>query len=167
MIADEQSAGAAADRENYFVAMIAMMAGVMCIFILALMTFALDYRLTTDARENAPKVAQEAPVAFNAPQSEAQATKRAALSPVGEAPQRAAISAIGEEPRGATLSSIVEEPRRGSQALEERQRPAVEKAGLVKPRSQRRVVRGGICGPRYRDCVLGFLQRTFARAKGA
>lgn len=45
--------------ENYFVSMTDMMVGVLFIFIIMLMTFALDFRRTTDVQEDALKVAQE------------------------------------------------------------------------------------------------------------
>ncbi len=139
MIAEEESAGAAAERENYFAALILMMAGLLFVFILALVTFALDFRLTTDAQENAAKVAQDVAAARDTLQSEAQATKRPALSAIGE------------------------EPRRGLQDIEERQRAGVEKAAVVKPRSQRRV---RSIGPGFGDRLLGLLRQTFAGAKG-
>ncbi len=138
MIAEEERAGAAAEGENYFVVAIEMMAGVSFIFILALVTFTLDFRLAADAEEDASKGAQEVAVELNALQSEAQETKHALLSSIGE------------------------EPRRGFQDLEEGQRGAAESAGLPKPRSQRRV-RGPICGPLFGDRLLGLLRWTLAR----
>ncbi len=59
MIADEESADHSEESVNYFVPMTDMMVGVLFIFILMLMAFALDFRRTTDAQETALKVAQE------------------------------------------------------------------------------------------------------------
>ena len=59
MIADEESADHSDESVNYFVPMTDMMVGVLFIFILMLMAFALDFRRTTDAQETALKVAHE------------------------------------------------------------------------------------------------------------
>ena len=72
MIAQEESAAASDEGENYFVAMTDMMVGVLFIFILALVTFALDFRRTTDAQETALKVAQEVAVKLEALEAEVQ-----------------------------------------------------------------------------------------------
>lgn len=58
MIADEEPTGTD-EGENYFVSMTDMMVGVLFIFIILLMTFALDFRTTTDDREQALDVARE------------------------------------------------------------------------------------------------------------
>jgi chemotaxis protein MotB len=70
MIAEEESAGGAEEGENYFVAMTDMMVGVLFIFILMLMAFALDFRRTTDVQENALKVAQEVAAKLDTLQSQ-------------------------------------------------------------------------------------------------
>lgn len=62
MIAEDDHAagsGAPEEGENYFVSMTDMMVGVLFVFIIMLMTFALDFRRTTDTQEDALKVAQE------------------------------------------------------------------------------------------------------------
>lgn len=59
MIAEEESTHGGEEGENYFVSMTDMMVGVLFIFIIMLMTFALDFRRTTDVQEDALKVAQE------------------------------------------------------------------------------------------------------------
>lgn len=60
MLADEQPASAhAEEEENYFVSMTDMMIGVLFIFIIMLMVFALDYRSKTDDQTEALKVAQQ------------------------------------------------------------------------------------------------------------
>lgn len=59
MIAEEEAAHGGEESENYFVSMTDMMVGVLFIFIIMLMTFALDFRRTTDVQEDALKVAQE------------------------------------------------------------------------------------------------------------
>ena len=56
---DEATAGSGEEGENYFVSMTDMMVGVLFIFIIMLMTFALDFRRTTDTQEDALKVAQQ------------------------------------------------------------------------------------------------------------
>lgn len=58
MIADEEPTGTD-EGENYFVSMTDMMVGVLFIFIILLMTFALDFRTTTDDREEALDVARQ------------------------------------------------------------------------------------------------------------
>ena len=58
MIADE-SASTAEESENYFVSMTDMMVGVLFIFIIMLMVFALDFRTKTDVQDNAIDVARE------------------------------------------------------------------------------------------------------------
>lgn len=60
MIAEGESAAGSEEGENYFVSMTDMMVGVLFIFILMLMAFALDFRRTSDEQENASKVAQDA-----------------------------------------------------------------------------------------------------------
>ena len=59
MIAGEEADQGGDGGENYFVSMTDMMVGVLFIFIIMLMTFALDFRRTTDVQEDALKVAQE------------------------------------------------------------------------------------------------------------
>jgi chemotaxis protein MotB len=58
MIADE-NASTAEEGENYFVSMTDMMVGVLFIFIIMLMVFALDFRTKTDVQDNAIDVARE------------------------------------------------------------------------------------------------------------
>jgi hypothetical protein len=58
MIAD-QSETASEEGENYFVSMTDMMVGVLFIFIIMLMIFALDFRTKTDVQDNAIDVARE------------------------------------------------------------------------------------------------------------
>src|ERR1700730_4670769 len=58
MIADE-SASTAEEGENYFVSMTDMMVGVLFIFIIMLMVFALDFRTKPDVQDNAIDVARE------------------------------------------------------------------------------------------------------------
>ncbi|MBB5045968.1 flagellar motor protein MotB [Rhodopseudomonas rhenobacensis] len=58
MIADE-GASESEDGENYFVSMTDMMVGVLFIFIIMLMIFALDFRTKTDVQDNAIDVARE------------------------------------------------------------------------------------------------------------
>lgn len=62
MLADEDTGRPAEEGENYFVSMTDMMVGVLFVFIIMLMTFALDFRRTTDVQEDALKVAQEVAV---------------------------------------------------------------------------------------------------------
>ena len=62
MIAEDDGAGHGAgtdEGENYFVSMTDMMVGVLFVFIIMLMTFALDFRRTTDTQEDALQVAQQ------------------------------------------------------------------------------------------------------------
>jgi hypothetical protein len=58
MIADE-SASESEEGENYFVSMTDMMVGVLFIFIIMLMIFALDFRTKTDVQDNAIDVARQ------------------------------------------------------------------------------------------------------------
>ena len=58
MIADESASGSE-EGENYFVSMTDMMVGVLFIFIIMLMIFALDFRTKTDVQDNAIDVARE------------------------------------------------------------------------------------------------------------
>lgn len=58
MIADE-GAPTADDGDNYFVSMTDMMVGVLFVFIIMLMVFALDFRTKTDVQDNAIDVARE------------------------------------------------------------------------------------------------------------
>ena len=59
MIVENDVGSDSEEGENYFVSMTDMMVGVLFIFIIMLMTFALDFRRTTDVQEDALKVAQE------------------------------------------------------------------------------------------------------------
>lgn len=65
MIAEDDTGQAIQEGENYFVSMTDMMVGVLFIFIIMLMTFALDFRRTTDVQEDALKVAQEVAAKLN------------------------------------------------------------------------------------------------------
>ncbi|MFT3937636.1 flagellar motor protein MotB [Rhodopseudomonas sp.] len=58
MVADE-TASNSEEGENYFVSMTDMMVGVLFIFIIMLMIFALDFRTKTDVQDNAIDVARE------------------------------------------------------------------------------------------------------------
>ncbi|MGM4877056.1 OmpA/MotB family protein [Bradyrhizobium sp. 956_D2_N1_5] len=58
MIADE-GAATADEGDNYFVSMTDMMVGVLFVFIIMLMVFALDFRTKTDVQDNAIDVARE------------------------------------------------------------------------------------------------------------
>ncbi|TIN43074.1 MAG: hypothetical protein E5Y10_05405 [Mesorhizobium sp.] len=60
MIVDEDSHAAAEEGENYFVSMTDMMVGVLFIFIIMLMVFALDFRTKTDTQKIALEAAQQA-----------------------------------------------------------------------------------------------------------
>jgi chemotaxis protein MotB len=69
MIAEEERADHSDESVNYFVPMTDMMVGVLFIFILMLMAFALDFRRTTDAQETALKVAHEVAIKLDPLQS--------------------------------------------------------------------------------------------------
>ncbi len=58
-IAEDAGPGSSDEGENYFVSMTDMMVGVLFIFIIMLMVFALDFRTKTDVQENAIDVARE------------------------------------------------------------------------------------------------------------
>jgi chemotaxis protein MotB len=60
MIIEENSHAAAEEGENYFVSMTDMMVGVLFIFIIMLMVFALDFRTKTDTQQVALDAAREA-----------------------------------------------------------------------------------------------------------
>ncbi|WP_119390616.1 OmpA/MotB family protein [Taklimakanibacter lacteus] len=61
MIVAEAEAGTQAEEgENYFISMTDMMVGVLFIFIIMLMVFALEFRTTTDTNEDALQKAREA-----------------------------------------------------------------------------------------------------------
>ena len=55
----EAHAGSADEGENYFVSMTDMMVGVLFIFIIMLMVFALDFRTRTDVQEDAIEIARD------------------------------------------------------------------------------------------------------------
>jgi len=55
----EQEADTQEDGENYFISMTDMMVGVLFIFIIMLMVFALDFKKKTDVNEDALAIAQE------------------------------------------------------------------------------------------------------------
>jgi flagellar motor protein MotB len=71
MIADEETQ--AEEGENYFVSMTDMMVGVLFIFIIMLMTFALDFRRNSDVQEDALKIAQEVSAKLDKLQADVQA----------------------------------------------------------------------------------------------
>lgn len=60
MITEEDSHAAAEEGENYFVSMTDMMVGVLFIFIIMLMVFALDFRTKTDTQQIALEAARQA-----------------------------------------------------------------------------------------------------------
>lgn len=72
MIADEEPSGTD-EGENYFVSMTDMMVGVLFIFIILLMTFALDFRSSTDERAEALEVAREVAVRLDQLQADVDA----------------------------------------------------------------------------------------------
>ncbi len=69
MIAQDETIPQAEEGENYFISMTDMIVGVLFNFIIMLMTFALDFRRTTDVQEDALKVAQEVAAKLDALQS--------------------------------------------------------------------------------------------------
>ena len=52
MISEDETAAGNEEGENYFVSMTDMMVGVLFIFIIMLMSFALDFRRNTDVQED-------------------------------------------------------------------------------------------------------------------
>lgn len=58
-ISEDDSGASGEEGENYFVSMTDMMVGVLFIFIIMLMSFALDFRRNTDIQEDALQVANE------------------------------------------------------------------------------------------------------------
>jgi len=66
----EQEAESSEDGENYFISMTDMMVGVLFIFIIMLMVFALDFRTKTDVNEDALAVAREVAKHLEALQAE-------------------------------------------------------------------------------------------------
>jgi chemotaxis protein MotB len=70
MTAHDEALPQAEEGENYFISMTDMMVGVLFIFIILLMTFALDFRRTTDVQEDALKVAQEVAAKLDALQTD-------------------------------------------------------------------------------------------------
>lgn len=58
MISEDETAAGNEEGENYFVSMTDMMVGVLFIFIIMLMTFALDFRRNTDVQEDSLRVVQ-------------------------------------------------------------------------------------------------------------
>jgi flagellar motor protein MotB len=70
MIIEEDSHAAAEEGENYFVSMTDMMVGVLFIFIIMLMVFALDFRTKTDTQKIALEAAQQAAAKVNELQKE-------------------------------------------------------------------------------------------------
>lgn len=59
IVAEDAAPGSAEEGENYFVSMTDMMIGVLFIFIIMLMVFALNYRSSTDTLENKRRVAED------------------------------------------------------------------------------------------------------------
>ncbi|MER2606772.1 MAG: OmpA family protein [Siculibacillus sp.] len=70
MITEQDGSTAAEEGENYFVSMTDMMVGVLFVFIIMLMTFALDFRSTTDVQEGALEVAKQVAVKLDALQAD-------------------------------------------------------------------------------------------------
>lgn len=60
IVAETETGSQAEEGENYFISMTDMMVGVLFIFIIMLMVFALEFRTTTDTSEDALKKAREA-----------------------------------------------------------------------------------------------------------
>jgi len=73
MIAEDDASSGSEEGENYFVSMTDMMIGVLFIFIIMLMTFALDFRRTTDVQEDALKVAQQVAIKLDNLQADVKA----------------------------------------------------------------------------------------------
>lgn len=70
MITEQDASTVAEEGENYFVSMTDMMVGVLFVFIIMLMTFALDFRSTTDVQEGALEVAKQVAVKLDALQAD-------------------------------------------------------------------------------------------------
>jgi chemotaxis protein MotB len=144
MIAQEESAAVAGEGEgeNYFVAMTDMMVGVLFIFILALVTFALDFRRTTDAQETALKVAQEVAIKLEALQEEVKShmtylsgTQRERAKLLGDIQSQLAVEGLAvqvDETSG--VVRLTEESVRfasGSAALTDRNRDNLGKIARI------------------------------------
>jgi flagellar motor protein MotB len=59
IVAEDAAPGSAEEGENYFVSMTDMMIGILFIFIIMLMVFAMNFRTSTDDQEDALRVARE------------------------------------------------------------------------------------------------------------
>jgi chemotaxis protein MotB len=59
IVAEDAAPGSGEEGENYFVSMTDMMIGILFIFIIMLMVFALNFRTSTDDQEDALRVARE------------------------------------------------------------------------------------------------------------
>jgi flagellar motor protein MotB len=76
MISEDETAAGNEEGENYFVSMTDMMVGVLFIFIIMLMSFALDFRRNTDVQEDSLRVVQEVALKLDALQTDVRAEIR-------------------------------------------------------------------------------------------
>lgn len=76
MISEDETAAGNEEGENYFVSMTDMMVGVLFIFIIMLMSFALDFRRNTDVQEDSLRVVQEVAHKLDALQTDVRAEIR-------------------------------------------------------------------------------------------
>jgi chemotaxis protein MotB len=76
VISEDETAAGNEEGENYFVSMTDMMVGVLFIFIIMLMSFALDFRRNTDVQEDFLRVVQEVARKLDALQTDVRAEIR-------------------------------------------------------------------------------------------
>jgi len=131
MIADEESADHSDESVNYFVPMTDMMVGVLFIFILMLMAFALDFRRTTDAQETALKVAQE--VASKLDPLQSAVREQMALLDKAQQDRRELLQDIRTQLASEGLSVQIDEANGVLRLNEDAVRFAPNRADLVDP----------------------------------
>ncbi len=129
MIAEEENADHSEGSVNYFVSMTDMMVGVLFIFILMLMAFALDFRRTTDAQETALKVAQE--VAGKLDPLQSVVREQMALLDVAQQDRRELLQDIRTQLAGEGLSVQIDEANGVLRLAEDAVRFAPNRADLV------------------------------------
>ncbi|MBZ8134381.1 OmpA family protein [Afifella sp. IM 167] len=107
LVEEDLNSGTAEEGENYFVSMTDMMIGVLFIFIIMLMVFALDLRQRTDVQEDAVSIAKEVAEKLEA----LQARVDAEISAIEEAQKRRQelLDRIQDELRQAGLEVVVDE----------------------------------------------------------
>jgi chemotaxis protein MotB len=156
MIVQDEAIHQADEGENYFISMTDMMVGVLFIFIIMLMTFALEFRRTTDVQEDALKVAQEVARKLDALQTDVR--EQLARMDKAEKDRNRLLNDIREQLAAEGLTVQVDEANGVLRLTEDAVRFAPNRADLVDHNKENVDKIARVFGrvlPKYAPCRVG------------